>query len=416
MKLWINFGEYYFNRLTGEIIYKTPKNNPNITNLELPNWKIVKGKDGIEYFFNEKINVNTWRIPQKLSFNLGEYYPYKGPSYGTEKRGNTCFLDSVIVCIFSTISPFTNYLLNSEINSISQYKINPCKSIGPEASIKSINQIREELKNLQGMLIDGQRAHESKNISRLLDKMNNCGKSNTISKFCSGEQGDVTLVIEWILGLLPINNKTIEQKTSFVSEKGLYWKKLENRWLFDSSPIYIVDFPTLVKSKSDTNLKTFLKMYDLTKFDPSVKLESLNDDKLYSKKVTINSMKYTPILFINVNRLFGGMFLTKKVIPDEYLELPSGQKFKLTSIIVFEAGHYWCYFYAPGSGWFYYNDAENDGKPEEIGDYSELLEEDEITKNGVLYKYSLIETEYWGQEMPLLEIQQKLSSLSSIDD
>ena len=415
MKLWINFGKYNFNRKTGEIIYYKPVKNPTI-DFSLANWEIIKSQDGLEYFFNSSININTWRLPQRLTFNLEEYYPYKGPTYGTKKRGNTCFMDSVIVAIFSSIDPFTNYLLYSPTTSMSQYKINPCKGTGPISSMKTINSIRKELRNLRGMLVDSDRKNESLNIHRLLEKIKTCG--GDVKNFCSGGMGEVVRFINWILQLLPVSECSINQESKFVSEHGKIWKRFKNIWNFNSFPFYLIPRHKIVAAKSGILLSTFMKnSYEINSFSQPTKLDSMKDGKLYSKVVDINSIKYCPVLFVRAVRLnYDNEFIKNKIIPDEFLTLESGQKLRLTSIIIFSASHYWCYFYVPGSDWFYYNDLTDKGTPTEIGNYQDLINEDEVTKNGVIYKYSVIETDYWGQDMPWLETIPQFSDSSSLSE
>ena len=279
---------------------------------------------------------------------------------GLKWTGNSCYLDSVLICLFAVKCNFIDeYILNYEL-------VKRSGTLMTSFVRTFTRSLRKYLKNCSGAkLFSGTRMAES---GEFLAYFFNIFDTNVATK------------------------KTITYGTNNMNICPLEKELVLTSTITDNKSSVIHFIPSdnirLLSKKKYYELRSFLTIKD-----DSGELGEGNQYKddnghLYKRRITYNTIINTPYLVFRVDRLWLNSFYQIKIIPSQIITLANLNQFALSSIIVFRRLHYTCYFRC-GNKWYYYDDTDND--IELIGSYNSMLNTKKfpnIITNGTVYFYS----------------------------
>jgi hypothetical protein len=99
-----------------------------------------------------------------------------------------------------------------------------------------------------------------------------------------------------------------------------------------------------------------------------------------------------PYIVLNLHRMdpHTMKFIPKSIIPTQHINLPDGQRFTLSAVVVWLDSHYTAYLRCQNS--WYYNDDTSGKGVELVGGYFDILHKTRsrpgICKNGTMYFYA----------------------------
>ena len=389
---------YYFNTVTNETQWEKPK-LLETTKLP-PNWvEKVSNSTGLVYYYNKKTGISTWEFPgpKKESKN--------GPTCsnirGLKWKGNSCYLDSTLVALFSNPSSFTNNILTMDLtkNRIapSQTGLYPCGNTYEE-DLRNRQMVQNQL-NLIAQSIRG-----SGNIVEycfnLRETLKKCPDPENYYDNAMKDAGEF---LGYILSLFPVNTavkRRITYATNDMSYNPPHRSLIKTSDILDknSSIIQQIDSFSLLSLKNNTSgLSNFIEQKEDT-YPEELTSENLffpeNSIDSYKRRITYETLEDAPYVVFSVKRVNAFTdFINTQIIPEPIITLPSEKTFFLSAIVIFEGLHYTCAFVCEDT-WYYYNDmnSQNYGI-HRIGTYNDMLKiNPNPTTNGTQYYYTPVIT------------------------
>ena len=261
---------------------------------------------------------------------------------------NSCYIDSVLLCLFTQESIFTESLLNKNIEEF-HYDLLDCGQ-NREEDIQNKRFIQTELRSIQNFIL-GNTEEDIKYCSDLRDLFKKC---HSLIQFSTKQPNDSALFLQNILNIL------LPDETSHVNHTESIYDTNDNLVDFNvytncnDSIIYNIPVNIVkdISPKNPKNIKDFL----VQQIDNVLE----RNDQIFRKIENIELI-YTPYLIFNVtrtdydhknNRIKN---IYKPIGLDMMIQLPNGQEFILTGVVIWHSGHYVCIFKFK-EYWYFYND------------------------------------------------------------
>ena len=304
---------------------------------------------------------------------------------GLHNSGSSCYLDSVLFCLFAIPNQFIND--NILFCNIS----------------KTTHKDSEFIKQVQKILIEITKSIRiTKNIkfctkfSNLIEKFPLKGMPN-FGKLGQQEAGEFLI---YLLTIFNVNCKSRKKNENFATNNINQFRKKElikTSTTFDkegSILMFIDSFQLLEKSKKANLLYYFTKTIRDTG-------ELSNENRLciikhgiksyFKRQITYSSLIDTPYLIFWLQRAnpIDNSVIKTEIVPTQKMTLESGRVLYLNAIILhigtINSGHYISYF-RYNDKWYTYDDIG--AEINIIGNYFKMLQQTPSVKtNGVLYFY-----------------------------
>lgn len=386
---------YYFNTFTNQTQWDIPTETK--TKNLLPYWEEkISNTTGLVYYYNKKTGQSTWDPPIKKNLET-ENGPTCSNIRGLKWKGNSCYLDSTLVALFSNPCRFTDNILTM---NLSENIIPPFKN-GLYACGRTYE---EDLKNKQ--TVQNQLNIIVNSIRGYGNIVEYCFNLRETFKKCPDPENyydnaikDAGEFLGYILSLFPVNTAIKKRKTYATNDMSI---EPPNRSLIKtsnivdktSSIIQQVDSFALLSLKGKTSgLTSFIKQKEDT-YPNELTTENLfypkTDGIGYKRRITYETLESAPYIVFSLKRINSFTnFINTQIVPEPIIKLPSGELFFLSAIVIFETLHYTCTFVCNDT-WYYYNDlnSKNYGI-KTIGTYSDMLKiKPNPTTNGTQYYYT----------------------------
>lgn len=337
---------------------------------------------------------------------------------------NSCFLDSVLVCLLLRPNPYlVNRLLNKPLipyvlapgDNTEEELRSRTMSLNGSCSVEARENIREQLKNIFKYIhnnIDNDKIidRKSKTGTVLPRRVRNFRESlsecvlPTYESFTGSGIAEANEFLKYILSMFPdedspnlveqvfYTNDVATEINSIDDISNLEGDTCTEGENLQTTDVYFFVSPSdLYNAEEETNLSEFLE----SKEDSVVSEGSdylCNGDK-YLRAIKFRKFQEERYIIFDLIRTIGGEFLDVNIVPDEEIELSNGKKFKFVSAVYRipgMSGTHFTSFVLVNDVWYFYNDNPSGKKPifEEVGNYDDLLEySDEEIKNCVMYFY-----------------------------
>ena len=331
---------------------------------------------------------------------------------GLNYTGNSCYMDSVLLCIFAIPNKvITNNILEKDLNIL--------KTIDRPLWSKCSSNIDNDIKKRQNIQIV---LNNITNSMRGNGTVKTCSKLRSLIKECPGTQPfhntepqDSGEFLAYLLNLFQVDIATVIRQTygSNSSETKTGWVLVRSNKDKYASPIIDV---------TSTKLLTIKKGYDITKFlkqtdDALLKSSELwTPDKTkphitYNRRKEVFRMYYSSLVIFNLNRTYGeAMFskpITKKEIESgrgKFTGIVTREIFKhiyapekmiikekqlnLSAIVVHTGGAHYIAFIKYNGEWYRYNNVAKD-KITYTGSYDNMLKSNpNPMSHGTLFFYT----------------------------
>jgi len=314
---------------------------------------------------------------------------------GLKWTGNSCYLDSVLICLFAVKCNFIDeYILNSELlkrrGTLMDCFLSDKLSDDEKSSLDLENRknIQNELKNISDNIRNGKK----QKCSTLRKYLKNCRGAKLFSGKRMAESGEFLTYLFNIFDTNVATKKTITYGTNNMNICPLEKELVLTSTIIDNKASVIHFIPSdnirLLSKKKYYELRSFLTIKDDSGELGEGNQYKDDNGRLYKRRITYNTIIDTPYLVFRVDRLWLNSFYQIKIIPSQIITLANLNQFALSSIIVFRRLHYTCYFRC-GNKWYYYDDTDND--IELIGSYNSMLNTKKfpnIITNGTVYFYT----------------------------
>lgn len=358
-----------------------------------------------------KLYPENTNIYHKRALDILEIF-YKPPPIGEETYckklfglinvGESCYLDSVLFALFAIPNEFVDSnILYSDLK-VNKNKFYMCtKSF--EISSKQGEIDMNNRKKVQNSLREiAESIRGSKKVEYCTDLRLVLKRCPSVDNFYETGMKDPAEFLIYLLRMFDVDKVVKEEIVYYTNYKG----NIYNLDIDETNPELKVMKRSIKKDESIIQYidKTYLnnlnknEVYYISKFLTTIDAEIEN--LIYTKKIY-----YSPYIvfycerisfdILEYNRMIlsGDVDLEKlsiklnkiKIIPSKTITIESGDRFQLSSIVVWKDYHYTCYFKC-GHTWYYYNDLNNNIKT--IGTYQQMLRSNASpVSNGILYYY-----------------------------
>lgn len=283
---------------------------------------------------------------------------------------NSCYMDSVLMCLLAVENKFVSTVLNSE-----KFNYGSCIPEEEDESNYLINKIRLELLNIQDYIRNGndRGKYDCTPLRKIMKQCKN------LEKYSGGNQNDSSEFLNSLLGCFQL----FEVGSSS-------YKEFETSDLKSDANTIISTNEPVRKSIFHGELPIFLHQKitrdDLTTQDLLRNVyETLRETDTGIIRTIIENVRLSSPYLINAVQNINNK-------PIEPLQIIYGNDkiLELTGIIIYLGRcHYTCFF-SCRKQWYYYDDiaSGNDGKIILVGDYDRMIEDDRVIYNGMIYFYS----------------------------
>jgi ubiquitin C-terminal hydrolase len=362
--------EYFYDVINDYTTFKKPTDLDININKISKDWVLKESKTYKQlYFYNKKTHKSQWTKPI-------EYKYIEGLNW----IGNSCYLDSVIMCLFL----IPNKYINNEILFKKDLENRKCT--------------QNDIKNIQKSLKDIVLSIRGTNVyieycTDLRKQIKNC-ISVYDEKFHLDRTNDSGEFLYYLFDLFNVNtceqnitNYIYDNKSNLISTNSINNK---------ISPIITID-SSYLKYSSFYNIIEFIN----TESTDDIIVNNGDEKNIKAKKVETTTYNNYPFIVFNVhrkgtNRGKQTFFANKLTVPKEFTNL-NDETFELYGIVIHdERAHYVAMLKLNDDNWVFYNDIAADKKIEYIGSYDRMIEykyKNNITilTHGTLYFYSKIE-------------------------
>lgn len=281
---------------------------------------------------------------------------------------NSCFFDSTIFLLLSTLSHSDFFWKRVLYSSLSFKKGNVCfKNQALDNAL--VQEVQSRLKRAADYLYGNRETPQTCDMLRNLfikcEKMSDNVES--LAELSSGKFGDTMVVLEAIDKMFDLTN--------------LIWN------------YFYSDIPKIERRTEGYSVNVAVKVSDKI----VISSQNLIEEQIFKRK---NFEKYivdAEFLTITVNRRMpiNDKFIYNKnykIIPNEYIVLPSIERreneLQLVGIIIWKNSHYTVFFLNGDRVWFHYDDQKASSGFKRIGTFDDLLKNEE-------YDVSIYGREYW---------------------
>jgi len=314
---------------------------------------------------------------------------------GLEWTGNSCYLDSVLICIFAIQNDFIDeYILNSKLKKRYGTLLDcfETKKLDDDKKSKIDLENRKNIQNELKIIYKNIKNGKKQDCSELRKELKKCKSAQLFSGSRMAESGEFLTYIFSIFDMNVATKKTVTYGTNNIKDINPDNKNLiKTSEIMDTKASVIHFIPSdIIRLLDDKyyEIRSFLTIKDDSgELDIDNQYKDDNDNK-YKRRISYNNLVDTPYLVFRIDRLWNRKFLKTKIIPSQIITLQNLKQFALSSVIVFNCLHYTCYFRC-GNKWYYYNDIDNDIVL--IGNYVSLLKTKSypnVITNGTVYFYT----------------------------
>lgn len=271
---------------------------------------------------------------------------YTCKSISLKNIGQSCYIDSVLIALFSVPTHITYNILNKSPQNECQEKV------------------QTNLKNLEN--ID--------RITCLRDSFKNC---ENLEDFSTPGEKDAGEFLDFLFDIFSTETHVSVKLFQTIAGNKIISSRLDRF----SSPIQYISADELKERKNPIYISSLLKKENQLSFDK----DNLYRNQ-YSDIITTEEILKSSLIVFSVNRKdpFTDIFISKSINITETLTITNGERFALVSIVIYTDHHYIVY-YKCNNTWYEYDDLR--GKSF-IGSFQNLLEKDPNPEtNGVLYFY-----------------------------
>jgi hypothetical protein len=339
---------------------------------------------------------------------------------------NSCFIDSVLVCLFLRPNPYLNYRFFDK--PLVPYVLSPGKfteeeirertmSLNTSCNVEARSKIRQELLNISNYIhdnIDNNKLvdRKSKTGTKMARRVRNFRESMTgcvlptYEDYTGKAMAEANEFLKYLFSIFPDEDApNLLEKTYFTNDIETEIEtiedivNLEGELCLSETPqktdIYLFLSPSdIFNAEDSTFLSDFLESKEESIRPPNS--DYVCEGKNYERAIKFREVTEERYLIFDLSRSLGGDYLDNSIIPDEEIELKNGKKFKFVSAVHRRPGmggtHFTSYVLI-GDLWYFYDDNPGGKEPvlDEVGSYDDLLgyEEQEIMEC-VMYFYEPI--------------------------
>ena len=301
--------------------------------------------------------INLENFPQPFFSHCYSKNISKTPQLkGLKWYGNSCYLDSSLIALFAQPTIFTNNILNLKLEDYPESKTFICGNTYQE-NIKNRKKVQEQLR----IVVNSIRGVEN-NIEYCFNLRETFKLCPDIENYHDTEMKDAGEFIGYLLSLFPVNTaitKTVTYATNSLETPPKQNDLVQTSVIYDNkaSVMFTID-PFQLYANNEMKISKYLENKEdsiLSKSDMFYPYGKNN--KGYIRRLYTRTLEKSPYIILNFKRMnpIDNSLILSKVIPEEYIKLPNGQKFTLSSIILFENYHYTSVFKV-NKMWYYYND------------------------------------------------------------
>lgn len=379
---------FYENISTGKTQWEIPVDSANgRPHADLPdNWESrTSSTTGDVFFHNTKTGTTQWEYP-------GTECPAIN---GLKWKDNSCYVDSVLIALFAQPSKWADSLLDIDLarNPLPKLAggIYHCGS-SSENDILNRQSVQRVLREVVQSIRGEKPALDY--CTDLRQSFRNCPDPENYHDFSMKDAGEF---LGYLISLFPVNTshrRKITYATNDMSAKPDQKNLVQTSTTVDkhASVIQFVDPFLLLEQEPDMMLSTYLvQTFDSypDPLDPPFQPDNMNGS--YVRRITVDSLERGDCVIFSLKRTVGDdQFVDKSVIPDESITLPSGQRYNLTSIVIYSDKHFICTFRCD-KNWYLYDDFTETGEYDlrSLGIYQNMLRiNPNPTTNGTLYFYT----------------------------
>jgi ubiquitin C-terminal hydrolase len=342
-------------------------------------------------------------------------YLIQCPITGLNYTGNSCYMDSTLLCIFAI--PNTVIIDNILKKDLNMLKNKPRWSIcdsNIDTDIKKRQNIQDELNNITNSMRNGDTTNKCSNLRGLIKKC------PALQEFHGTETQDAGEFLSYLFNLFQVDVARTHRKSygSNSLEPKPKWTLVRSYPDNDASPIIDVTSIRLKLVNDNYDITKFVKQRDDALLPPSETWipNKKNPNVKYSRRKEVYIMKESPIIIFNLFRTYGEVVFkkprTKKEKKDgkgqfkgivnhnvwKQISAPETMTLNetglnLSAIVVHTGGAHYVANIKCNGNWFWYDD--NPGGKKHIikytGSYENMLETipNPLT-NGTLFFYTKI--------------------------
>lgn len=384
-----------------------------MSDIQLPNgWTTHQTSDGKQFYFNTVSRKSQWHKPSKpanqsllpegwvelqhrktgklyyrnkITGEIFWVHPNEGPNCnnirGLKWKGNSCYVDSTLLSFFAVPTEFTDNILNMDLKDhpIPEFARGgfPC---GNTRDIDLVNRqkVQDQLRNI---------ANSIRGIGTKVDYCTDLRKAfkncPDIENYHDANVKDAGEFLGYILSMFPVNtavSRKITYGTNDMQEDPPKQSLVETSNVLDdkASIIITVDPFTLLKYAKGLGISNIINHVEDSGPEPlsSENLFRPEGKGPFKRRITVTTLEKAPYVVFSLKRIdsITGNFINTIFFSQDKFVLPSGQRFRLSAIVIYSPGHYTCTFRC-GKEWYYYNDMGGGRTYElrKLGDIIEML-------------------------------------------
>lgn len=341
--------EEYFKDTLHNLLYK---NNPTV-DLRLPkDWiKLESFTKNHPYYFNIKTKQSVWYLPKDTCHIKGLIWV-----------GQSCYMDSTLVSLFSNPTTVTNYLLHEPVTQLDG---EPRCGANHQDDIKIRQLVQKELLRISNMIQGNvQKPEYCTDLRKILAS---CPHFENFHLPKMADAGEFLAYIFGLFNLPKASTVTISYGTDNITDQYPPAEDLvESHRTVDkeASLIIWIHNQSLLEGNHLRTSELLVTKEDtfpyLLEGDNKFKMTNKSNQVIRTFPRRISYMEYihAPMLIININRIEGSTgYIGKEVLIDQYISLSDGNQFKVSAIVLYRPGHYVCSLLCDNE-WFYYNDTQ----------------------------------------------------------
>jgi hypothetical protein len=298
--------------------------------------------------------------------------------HGLKWEDDSCYMDSVLMCLVAVPDSFIDNFLNSNKVQKSSF----CKK-SKEDNMEIITKIKKEILSIQKFIRDGKGDREKCTILRKI-----FSKCDSLQEFKNGYQ-DAGEFLTMLFGVFDELDVCVRKDEKYHTDKldiPIEQLSSENA-SFESKTRHNTTINQYVENYIITHEESapFFHISDfLTKTD--VRIGTIYGDSFRS--VLIEKIVSAPYLVFNIQRRGEKGVSNKTIIPDEIIYTDDGTMLEFTGVVVYNSRHYTCFF-SCRKIWYKFNDIKKD-LIVPIGTYEKLMIHHgaEVVRGGTIYFYS----------------------------
>lgn len=301
----------------------------------------------------------------------------------------SCYLDSSLFALFIFTCDFTqDNILHADL------KVRNTLSCGGTQAqdLQSRKDVQKSLQEIENSIHGGKHIEYCTNIRSVLK---NCPNPENYHMGGARDAGDF---LQYIFDMFDTNvavkSVTTYGTNNITDKKVPKTDMVKTSVIIDNSAsvVQFIDSFELSKysSKKTTDIRTFLSQtIDSGELPINSQFRDDRDDgvpRYFKRRIAKSKLENTPFLIFRIQRLnpINNRVMKIPILPSGYVTLENQKTFSLSAIVVYETGHYICYFKCYDD-WFVYNDISG---IEKIGSYDHMLySSPSPVKNGTLYFY-----------------------------